>query len=282
MIGKAYIAGPMRGLPSFNFPAFFAVEAALAHTGVEFFNPARNDCEMYGLDGDLDGGLSAGQWLIDNPQEFDLRGALAADMKFIAEEADAIILLPGWEGSKGAIAERALSDALGHEVLYWHPDTGQALSEPYGASSQAQDAIPGLAEGEVRATSATGGQKGVKMAAFDQISPQIEWEVAEHFGAGALKYDAHNFRRGYPWSQSYSALRRHLADFWSGKVFDTCPEDAHGCKFPEGFTPVRPNTCFNHTGSRHIVAVIWHAMALAEFSRFEQFKEYDDRYVYDR
>lgn len=278
---KAYIAGPMRGLPSFNFPAFFAVETVLSEQGYECFNPARNDCQMYGLDCNWDGGLSAGQWLIDNPQDFDLRGALAADMKFIAEEADAIVLLPGWEGSKGALAERALSDALGHDVLYWHPDTGRALPTPYGASSQAQEPISDLdwatAGVEVRATSATGGQKGVKLAAFDQVSPEVERLVAEHFGKGARKYDAHNFRRGYPWSQSYSALRRHLADFWQGKEYDTCPADGVGCDRPEGWVS-EPGTCRNHTGSLHIVAVCWHAMVLTEF--FLHRSEYDDRYVY--
>ena len=133
---------------------------------------------------------------------------------------------------------------------------------------------------EVRATSATGGQKGVKLAAFDQISPQIEWELAEHFGMGARKYAAHNFRRGYPWSQSYSAMRRHLADFWAGKEWDECPE---GCPDWEG--EHRPNgkrVCRNHTGSRHIVAALWHANTLAEFSHYDKFKEYDDRYVYDQ
>jgi hypothetical protein len=47
-----------------------------------------------------------------------LREALADDTKFICLEADAIALLPGWENSKGAKAELALSEALGHKVMY--------------------------------------------------------------------------------------------------------------------------------------------------------------------
>jgi hypothetical protein len=101
--------------------------------------------------------------------------------------------------------------------------------------------------------------------------------LAEHFGMGARKYAAHNFRRGYPWSQSYSALRRHLAEFWSGKEYDECPAD---CPDFAGETRQGHRTCTNHTGSRHIIAALWHGNTLAEFSRFEKFKEYDDRYVY--
>lgn len=119
--------------------------------------------------------------------------------------------------------------------------------------------------GEVRTTSVTGGQKGTKLAAFDQVSPEVEMLVAEHFGKGARKYSAHNFRKGYEWSKSYSALRRHLAAFWAGEEYDN-HTDACG---PD---------CVDHTGSLHIVAVIWHAMVLTEF--YLHHREYDDRFRY--
>lgn len=136
----------------------------------------------------------------------------------------------------------------------------------------------GKDRGEVRFTSETGGQKGDKPEQFDQISPEVEMLVAEHFGKGAAKYDRHNFRKGYPWRLCYNALRRHLAAFWAGEEYDVCPADHHGCKGDH--TPdEHGETCENHTGSLHIVAVIWHAMVLTEF--YLHHKEFDDRYRYE-
>lgn len=117
----------------------------------------------------------------------------------------------------------------------------------------------------MRQTSATGGHKGAKLAAFSQVSPEVEVLVAEHFGRGAAKYSAHNFRKGYAWSLSYDALRRHLAAFWAGEEFDACEPDC-------------PAECTDHTGTLHIVAVIWHAQVLTEF--FLHHPDYDDRFTY--
>lgn len=291
---KVYISGPMRGYDGFNFPAFFACEEALREAyGDEIedvCNPAREDVVRFGLHFELlndPTGLSAGRAL-DGVAfgEAELRDALGRDMDWIARHATGIVMLPGWESSKGALAEKALAEALGLEVGFW--DGPQEAQEgPSEALSPSVDPLPadaGLGDrgapvaspaGETRLTSATGGQKGAKLAAFDQISPEVEWLVAEHFGKGARKYAAHNFRKGYSWSLSYSALRRHLADFWSGKEYDVCPD---GCTTWEGETTEHGRVCINHTGSLHIVCVIWHAMVLTEF--FLHHKNYDDRYRY--
>lgn len=110
-----YIAGPMRGYPKFNFPAFFKAEEQLTKEGHNVFNPAAKDIEKYG---DKFWKKSRGSLSEAEKKGFSLRKALGADVKWICEEADAVALLPGWKKSKGARAEKALAEALGLEVLF--------------------------------------------------------------------------------------------------------------------------------------------------------------------
>lgn len=104
---------------------------------------------------------------------------------------------------------------------------------------------------ERRTVSATGGEKGDKLARFDLIPVEPLWLLAEHYGKGARKYADNNWRRGYPWHLNYAAAMRHLASFWGGEDLD-----------PE-------------TGSPHVIAAAWHCLALAQFMLDQ--REYDDR-----
>ena len=92
-----YIAGPMSGLPDFNYPAFNAAAAQLRAEGVQVINPAESD-----------GGSTGKPW------EFYMRLALRGLL-----ECDAIVLLPGWEESRGARIERRLAQDLGMTVTEW-------------------------------------------------------------------------------------------------------------------------------------------------------------------
>lgn len=105
---------------------------------------------------------------------------------------------------------------------------------------------------EVRTTSRTGGQKGVKDARFDLIPVGALTQLAEHYGVGAKKYADNQWRKGYEWSKSYAALQRHANQFWGGEDFD------------------------DETGSHHMAAVAWHALALLTF--FDEFPQFDDRF----
>lgn len=114
---KIYLAGPMRNIPFFNFPAFHDAAATLREFGFTVFNPAENDINS---NGSADFVVSNTTGCLDSAieQGFDLRKALAEDTRFICEEADILALLPGWERSKGAQAERSLAVALGLDVIF--------------------------------------------------------------------------------------------------------------------------------------------------------------------
>lgn len=113
---KIYVAGPMRGIAEFNFPAFHAAAANLRAEGHEVFNPAERDIALHGKDISK-GNMAGDEKLAATEHGFNLREALKDDLVFICLEADAIALIPGWENSKGAQAERATAIALGLQVI---------------------------------------------------------------------------------------------------------------------------------------------------------------------
>lgn len=111
---RIYLAGPMTGIPHFNYPAFNSTAAALRFEGHEVFSPAEHDIAMFGKDISNPDGCAV---TATKEHRFDRRAALKADIAWICDHADAIALLPGWEKSTGANAERALGVALGLEIL---------------------------------------------------------------------------------------------------------------------------------------------------------------------
>ena len=111
---KTYLAGPMSGIPFFNYPAFHAAAADLRAQGHLVFNPAEHDAEMMGKDISNPEGDAA---KAEAEHGFSRRDALKADLTWICEHAEAIALLPGWSNSSGARAEYALALALGLTVI---------------------------------------------------------------------------------------------------------------------------------------------------------------------
>lgn len=73
---------------------------------------------------------------------------------------------------------------------------------------------------EIRTTSSTGGQKGVKPERHDLIPVKGVAAIARVFAFGAEKYDDHNWRRGYEWGKSLAALNRHIDAFADGETCD--------------------------------------------------------------
>ncbi len=87
---KIYIAGPMTGLPEFNYPVFHEAAAALRAAGHAVDNPAENAAPP------------CGSWL----------GYMRMSVAQLAQ-ADCLVLLPGWASSRGARIEHQLAMALG-------------------------------------------------------------------------------------------------------------------------------------------------------------------------
>lgn len=113
---KIYLAGPMTGIPHFNFPAFHAAAERLRAEGHFVFSPAEKDNERHGTD--ISKGNANGDVALATKQHgFSRREALGVDLAWICAEAEGVALLPGWQNSKGAKAERAAAEALGLEVI---------------------------------------------------------------------------------------------------------------------------------------------------------------------
>lgn len=99
-----YVAGPMTGLPEFNYPAFDAATRMLCGFGYRVLNPT--DAEKANP---TPGTPQAWDWYMRHA----LRMVLACE---------GIALLPGWENSRGAALEVHVARALGMKaepLEYW-------------------------------------------------------------------------------------------------------------------------------------------------------------------
>jgi hypothetical protein len=105
----------MRGLKDFNFPAFHAAEADLRSRGLDVFSAASYEERKYGP------GFNKSETgdLQDIPASvgFNFRTSFAADVEYICLDAQAIIVLPGWEKSSGARTEIAVGRVLSLPIL---------------------------------------------------------------------------------------------------------------------------------------------------------------------
>lgn len=95
-IMTAYICGPMRDYPRFNFDAFDAAAADLRGRGMVVISPADIDREI-GFDPDEH------DESFFEPLEL-IRRDVAAVLK-----SDCVVVLPGWDRSIGACAEAAIA-----------------------------------------------------------------------------------------------------------------------------------------------------------------------------
>lgn len=98
---KVYISGPMTGLADFNFPAFDAAALALRSQGYRVTSPAELSREVRRACGERE------------PRREDY---MRADIRALTR-CDAIYLLRGWQGSRGAQLEYEIANAIGLKVF---------------------------------------------------------------------------------------------------------------------------------------------------------------------
>ena len=116
---RVYIAGPMTGIPQFNFPAFDALAQELRSRGYDVVSPAEMDdpatraAALASPDGAPGTGSPNGETWGD---------FLSRDVKLIADGGiEAIICLPGWNRSRGARLETFVAWLCGLAIYEWRP-----------------------------------------------------------------------------------------------------------------------------------------------------------------
>lgn len=110
MAVRVYLAGPMTGIPQFNFPAFDEAADRLRALGIDVQSPAEMDdpatrtAALASPDGSPGSGSANGETWGD---------FLARDVKLIADgDIDEIRVLPGWQRSRGARLETFIANRL--------------------------------------------------------------------------------------------------------------------------------------------------------------------------
>lgn len=101
---RCYVAGPMSGYPEFNFAAFDDATLKLRMEGWQVISPAEMDRRNLGFD---PAGMTGKERMPEN-------GTMYARQDLTALlTVDAVMLLPGWEDSKGANNEAMIATMLG-------------------------------------------------------------------------------------------------------------------------------------------------------------------------
>lgn len=212
---RIYIAGPMRGIKNFNFPAFDAARDQVVAVGWEAISPADLDREI-GFDetafpADYD-------WIDLRKIGFSIDDAIDRDVAAI-KTCDAIYMLDGWQKSKGACAEKALAEWRGIEVQYQTYPYHNSLASGEGLCPQyVKDLAAMVEESKVDGQTVTnekGGKQSYIAARFDCIPPECQRLLAQCLGFGAKKYGKDNWRK-IELEDNLAHCLNHLNEFRRG------------------------------------------------------------------
>lgn len=213
---KTYLAGPMRGIPEWNFPEFFRAQKFLESCGHEVRNPAKNDVE---------GGLDVSDYP-NLPEWFTVEAALTWDFAQIIETKN-IVLLEGWESSSGAAKELRVAEDVGAQA--WLLIGEQYRAVDYDTIRAMQKAVGGVnfhkttvAEGvNAMRTFETGATRNVDDTKLDYegfIHPAVTKCYAEYLNKHRIQADggvraSDNWQHGIPLDVYAKSGTRHFEDF---------------------------------------------------------------------
>ena len=132
---KLYLAGPMRGLLEYNFPAFERATSALRGQGHEVLSPHELDLDE-NWDAKTDAALSLREYMVRDLPEL--------------LSCQAIALLPGWYRSEGATLEHHVATTCGLDVFHVEPSTQDRLvpDAPCPITEEAWRIVYGRGESE--------------------------------------------------------------------------------------------------------------------------------------
>lgn len=212
---KLYLAGPMTGLPEFNYPMFNRYARLLRERGHEVFNPAEAHDGQVGLP---------------------LEQYFETDLPEVCR-AEAVAVLPGWQESRGAQIEVDLARHLGKVVyeavlLASNEDPGDAVVvavDPDQGYVSTQETIPGTnlpafvfyeADPELHVAQSGGVKDNVNKPRLDLIPALPLFRAGEVLSFGARKYKPHNWRLGLSWLETFGSLQRHLFAWLDGEDDD--------------------------------------------------------------
>lgn len=199
---RVYIAGPMRGIPYYNFDSFDQAAAMLRERGWDVFSPADAD-RAKGFD---PSGLPPDHDWSKPMKGMDLNAVILEDVSELLA-CDAIWLLPGWERSPGAVSEASVARWAGKRIMSLETE---GLSAPdntgAGKPTNPKDIL---------------GSRKLPLHLWPTTATALG---CLGFLNGALKYGRANFRAiGVRASVYYDACRRHMDAWFEGEECD--PDD---------------------------------------------------------
>ena len=196
---KLYVAGPMTGFENFNRAEFDSAEAVLTAAGHDVHTPVTGDIEFYGT------------WeeAVTRPWQEHLTRDVGNILDGLFE---GIVLLPGWEASRGARLEFATAtEVMDLPVFNYSPSSPGGIAERF----------PLYEENPERQRQTTGGVKDNKSKSrVDLIPSKPLIGVGMVLGYGARKYKPNNWRLGLAWSDTIASAMRHLLAFADGEDVD--------------------------------------------------------------
>lgn len=210
---RVYIAGPMRGIKWFNFPAFDAARDRLLKFGFDVISPADMDREI-GFDPFKVEDAESYDWRDLKKVGFSLTDALDRDVEAL-KKCDGIYLLNGWESSKGAQAEKAVAEWLGLKVVYQTEPKADGNHGKNGRDKKTLKDFPNwLADGQTE-VNAAGGKQSFIAARFDCIPAICQRLLAQCLGFGARKYGKENWQK-IPIEDNLAHAINHLNEWRLG------------------------------------------------------------------